>query len=67
LNGNLSICAGIRWLFQKQNLASHKLKKETSWTEALVEYKGLDLTRSRDQKILNDFIEKYGHYKECKK
>lgn len=36
---NLSIGAGIRWLFQKKYLASHNLKREASWEEAIAEYK----------------------------
>jgi Transglycosylase SLT domain len=36
---NLNIAAGIRWLFQKKKLASHRLKKEATWEEAVAEYK----------------------------
>ena len=36
---NLNICAGIRWLFHKQKLASSKLKRNASWFEAVLEYK----------------------------
>ncbi len=39
-DANASICAGIRWLFQKKKLASHRLKREASWDEAVAEYKG---------------------------
>jgi len=37
---NISICAGTRWLFQKKKLASHRLKREATWQEAVSEYKG---------------------------
>jgi hypothetical protein len=35
-----NICAGIRWLFQKQKLASSFLGREASWEEAVMNYKG---------------------------
>ncbi len=37
---NINICAGIRWLFQKQILASSYLGREASWEEAVMNYKG---------------------------
>lgn len=36
---NLSIGAGIRWLFRKRELASHRLKRRATWREAIAEYK----------------------------
>ncbi|MCK5074320.1 MAG: transglycosylase SLT domain-containing protein [Bacteriovoracaceae bacterium] len=38
---NLNLAAGIRWLFHKQYLASHRLKREATWMEAIAEYKGI--------------------------
>lgn len=38
---NVNIFAGVRWLFHKKNLASHKLKREATWMEAISEYKGI--------------------------
>ncbi len=38
---NVNICAGVRWLFQKQFLASSKLGRPASWEEAVAEYKGV--------------------------
>lgn len=35
-----NICAGIRWLFQKQKLATSYLGREASWEEAVMNYKG---------------------------
>lgn len=40
-NPILNLAAGIRWLFHKQYLASHRLKREASWMEAIAEYKGI--------------------------
>jgi hypothetical protein len=40
IDPNASICAGIRWLFQKQKLASNRLEHEASWEESVSEYKG---------------------------
>ncbi|MFN7453800.1 MAG: transglycosylase SLT domain-containing protein [Pseudobdellovibrionaceae bacterium] len=36
---NLSIGAGVRWLFRKRELASHRLKRPATWIEAIAEYK----------------------------
>lgn len=37
----LSICAAVRWLFHKKNLASVvRLRREATWEEAILEYKG---------------------------
>lgn len=36
----INICAGIRWLFQKQKLASSYLERDASWEEAIMNYKG---------------------------
>lgn len=38
---NLNLAAGIRWLFHKKFLASHRLKREATWLEAIAEYKGI--------------------------
>lgn len=38
---NVNIFAGVRGLFHKQNLASHKLKRLATWMEAISEHKGI--------------------------
>jgi predicted nucleotidyltransferase len=45
---NKNICAAIRWLFRKRETAKHKLKREPTWEEVLIEYKGI--TGQRDNK-----------------
>ncbi|MEI8347183.1 MAG: transglycosylase SLT domain-containing protein [Pseudomonadota bacterium] len=40
LDPNVSICAAVRCLFDKQAYASKKLKREASWMEAIMLYKG---------------------------
>ncbi len=40
LNPTLSICAGVRWLFQKQKLAFHNLKRPPTGPETVAHYKG---------------------------
>lgn len=45
---SINICAGIRWLFQKQKLASSYLGKEASWEEAILNYKGKLKTKVGD-------------------
>ncbi|MBC7466241.1 MAG: transglycosylase SLT domain-containing protein [Bdellovibrio sp.] len=45
---NMNICAGIRWLFQKQKLASSYLGRDASWEEAVMNYKGKLKSKSDD-------------------
>ncbi|HVE44862.1 MAG TPA: transglycosylase SLT domain-containing protein [Gammaproteobacteria bacterium] len=40
LDASANICSGIRWIFQKKKLAGAKLKRESTWEEAIIEYKG---------------------------
>jgi hypothetical protein len=51
---NLSICAGVRWLFRKKELYEFKQKKSVSWREAIREYKGYKTT-DKEQKGMGDF------------
>jgi hypothetical protein len=37
---NLSIAAGIRWLFRKKDWASGYIRREASWDETIAAYKG---------------------------
>lgn len=37
---NLAIAGGVRWLFQKRAEAKAKLRKEPTWTETIIFYKG---------------------------
>jgi hypothetical protein len=67
LDGNANICAGVRWLFHKRTLASSKLKRPASWMEAIIEYKGLDLRKKRDQELLKRISSFYEKYSKCKK
>jgi hypothetical protein len=39
LDAGLSICAGIRWLFRKREIASVILKRQATWEEAVADYK----------------------------
>ena len=47
---NLSIGAAVRWLFRKRDLASHRLKRQATWREAIGEYKSYlpDMTSGKD-------------------
>ncbi len=60
---NLNLAAGIRWLFHKKYLASHRLKREVTWMEAIAEYKGIlpQLGKVKKSEEIMDRIEKdYG-------
>lgn len=47
---NLSIGTAIRWLFRKRDLASHRLKRQATWREAIAEYKSYlpDMVSGKD-------------------
>lgn len=49
---NLSICAGIRWLFRKKDLAEARTKNLVSWRDVVAAYK--DVT-SDDQRLMPRF------------
>ena len=65
---NINICAGIRWLFEKKRLASHNLKKNASWEEAIWEYKSLKLLKTAEgkEKIKGIFMKYYKELQQCK-
>ncbi len=56
---NLNICAGIRWLFQKQKLASGHLGRLATWDETIQEFKGLrgksKEIKEKNMKVFNKF------------
>jgi hypothetical protein len=39
LDPNLTICAGVRWLFRKRQIAASNLGRDVSWVEAVADYK----------------------------
>lgn len=66
LDPNMNLCAGIRWLHHKKYLASHRLKREATWMEAIAEYKGIlnQLGRVEKSDYIMSEIERY--YKNLK-
>lgn len=59
---NLSICAGVRWLFRKKDLAQVRLKRSATWREAVREYKGYKPT-DKDQSGMEKFDERLAQLK----
>lgn len=56
----MSICAGTRWLFHKQRLASDDLKREATWIEAVEKYKGaLNKSSAVKTKEMGLFLQTY--------
>jgi hypothetical protein len=51
-----NICAGIRWLFRKREIASSLLKKTATWEEAVCEFKG---GRTTSKEGAADLMDKY--------
>jgi len=65
---NISICAGIRWLFRKKDIATAKLKRNASWEEAVYEYKGLDtVDEDRQRTLWNRFKKYFDRLQKCGK
>jgi len=64
----VNICAGIRWLFHKRDLASARLGRLAAWSDAVFEYKGLSrASKKRATELMNRFREKYEALKKCGK
>lgn len=61
-----NICAGIRWMFRKRERLRNRLERSPSWTETVVEYKGLGQQLKNNGpkavKIMNDFVKFLGNY-----
>lgn len=56
---NVNICAGIRWLFRKHEIAK-KRKKTITWTEVIENYKGIQQQKGPvSDKIRTDFMRFY--------
>ncbi len=63
-----NICAGIRWLFRKHEIASSLLKKTVTWEEAVAEFKGArTATKARASVLMKRFNEKLEELKKCGK
>lgn len=61
---SVNICSGIRWLFEKQRLASSYLEREATWEETIKDYKG-QLRKSpknpdsiKQMEIFNNFLKR---------
>jgi len=65
LDPNLSICAGIRWLFRKKELAEARLKRLLTWRKVIAEYKGLTfiLETKRGKEIMKKFDKYFSELK----
>lgn len=56
---NKNICAGVRWLFRKRETAKARLKREPSWEEVLMEYKGKLKSKTRESESIRRKIKKF--------
>ncbi len=65
---SLNICAGIRWLFRKHEIASSLLGRKATWEEAVAEFKGTrKTTKSRTAELMDNFNKYLLRLKQCKK
>jgi hypothetical protein len=60
---NQNICAGIRWLFRKKQIADIEAKRELTWLEAIQKYKA----EKKGAKLINQVIDYYSKLKETPK
>ena len=68
LDPSINICAGVRWLFRKKEIATGKLKREATWDEAVYEFKGLDKAdQKRREELWNRFKTYLQEYQRCGK
>ncbi len=59
LDPNKNICAGIRWLFRKNEILEKRLKRSPDWIETVVEYKGLGNQLKNDGKEAVEIMKKF--------
>lgn len=59
LDPNKNISAGIRWLFRKRETLKKRIKREPTWEEVLLEYKGFYTRHSKWRKKLEEDIKKH--------
>ena len=68
----VNICAGVRWLFRKKEIASVvRLKRAATWVEAAEEYngdlEGLLNKNPKSQKDTDPFLKYLKEIEKCKK
>ena len=56
---NKNICAAIRWLFRKQETAKSRLKREPTWEEVLMEYKGKLKSKTKETVEVRKKLKEY--------
>jgi len=56
---NKNICAATRWLFRKRETAKLRLKREASWEEVLLEYKGRTTSKTKKTLEVRETLKKY--------
>ncbi len=58
-DANKNICIGIRHLFRKRETAKSKLKREPTWFEVLMDYKGLLKSKTKESNKVRTNLKKY--------
>lgn len=56
---NKNICATIRWLFRKKETATARLRREPTWEEVLMEYKGRLKSHTKETEDIRKKLRKY--------
>ncbi len=65
---NNNICAGIRWLFRKREIASSLLGRAATWDEAIYEFKGVrTATKERGKELMERYNKKLKELSKCGK
>lgn len=63
-----NICAGVRWLFQKQHLTSVSLGRIANWEETIEFYKGLkNKSAAEKRRTMGRFLDYFERLKKCAK
>lgn len=61
---NKNICAGVRWLFRKREILKSQIKRDPTWKEVLMGYKGKTTSQTKRNQIirkdLTDFLKRLG-------
>lgn len=56
---NKNICAGVRWLFRKREIVKSQIKRDPTWKEVLMGYKGKRDSQTNETKRVRKTLREY--------
>lgn len=56
---NKNICAGVRWLFRKREILKSQIKRDPTWREVLMGYKGKTTSKSKKNQEIREKLREF--------